>query len=914
MVPGLLVALALGLAIVGAIAWIRGDAAAAGAMLQGRMEGGAAVEGAELWVYPATDLRRPFPDQEPLVRAPVDAGGRFRVEAIPAGMPLWVAALVDADDSGGPSPGDLFAPAREPIRARPGWTVDLRLAPASIADRDSFLEAWRIATTTLRPPLQRRPGRAPLSATLAGEAASQPVFDFEATQFSPRELARAAGPQAAWAVALALLLLAAAWIAHDRAARVAAIGAAPIPDRPPPLIDRRELPTLAMLLLLGLLPRLLALGRESLELNELTYLIAGLDRRDFWHTLLETGGSAQWHAPLWRLLLKATVAPFGVAEVSARLPGALAGSLAVPFTYLLGRRLLPRPAALAAAAAVALSPLAVYYSQDVSPYGLLTALGPASLWLLVEIARRPSRARALALGTCLGLAGATHYYAVHLVPCLILFGAALLPGLPGSRSRTHFGAALALALALALLLLLPVGGLSWISSGQATELSLGYQQRVGTYFLDWDYGGALNYLLSTSLGVGFGGRIYGWGALTLAALALTGLRGRPALSGLGLCILYLAAVETLLTATLRAELYGGYYVAARYWLHFVPLLLLLVWGGLLAPPESDAGSGRRALGRVRAAAALLLCVATLNALARQQGRLDKTDLRGAARHILGHARDGDAVVVTPAAYFALPLQPYLAPESIADGSGLTQSPEWRELKRPGGAGRVLLWEPVTDLFGSTAAAAESRFVNEVWVVDVRPVLFGRPEFSFARADSACDALLGSFAERASTRFAGGVRVHHLSGARARAGTPGTDRQSLALRLGEGDGPFVRGFVPPSHVVSEGRAALSGAEIRLPWVGPRPRRLGLELGHAGAAGVAPLCEIWVDGQRAGAVQARAAWRRVVLDLPPGMPLETPGDLVIRLWPQYAATPGARGLAVVREVVLNPTPEWPGGRGS
>ena len=85
-------------------------------------------------------------------------------------------------------------------------------------------------------------------------------------------------------------------------------------------------------------------------------------------------------------------------------------------------------------------------------------------------------------------------------------------------------------------------------------------------------------------------------------------------------------------------------------------------------------------------------------------------------------RSGDAIVVTPAAYFALPLQPYLAPESIFDRSGLTQTPMWRTLVRPDSSGHLLLWEPVTDLMGSYRSAVESRFVEDVWVVDVRPLL------------------------------------------------------------------------------------------------------------------------------------------------------------------------------------------------
>ncbi len=233
---------------------------------------------------------------------------------------------------------------------------------------------------------------------------------------------------------------------------------------------------------------------------------------------------------------------------------------------------------------------------------------------------------------------------------------------------------------------------------------------------------------------------------------------------------------------------------------------------------------------------------------------------------------------------------------------------WRTLVRPDSSGHLLLWEPVTDLMGSYRSAVESRFVEDVWVVDVRPLLFGRPEFSFVRADSAVSNLLAAFESAESKGFDGGVRVHHLWGARARAGTPGIDGETWTLELGEKDGAFIRGFVPPAHVVSIGRGVPPGAEIRIPWSGFGPVELGLEIGHAMGAGASPPYEIRIDGDKVGRVRPDGGWQCFIICLPERDFTSRGEHLSILLRPLFEEAPNARGLAVLRRVVLNPGIGW------
>jgi len=84
------------------------------------------------------------------------------------------------------------------------------------------------------------------------------------------------------------------------------------------------------------------------------------------------------HPPLYYALLHFWIALFGASPLALRLLSVLAGTAAVPLLYLAGRRLAGDKAGLLAALLLALSPFAVYYSQEVRMYGLATLLGLAA--------------------------------------------------------------------------------------------------------------------------------------------------------------------------------------------------------------------------------------------------------------------------------------------------------------------------------------------------------------------------------------------------------------------------------------------------------------------------------------------------------------------------------------------------------
>jgi len=140
------------------------------------------------------------------------------------------------------------------------------------------------------------------------------------------------------------------------------------------------------------------------------------------------------YPPLHNLLLAATMRALGDSEWALRLPSSVLGVLNVAALYWLGRLAATRAAALIAAALLALSPFAIFHSQEVRMYALLalaaTLLGGCGLWLT----QRPAWPRALLAS----LAGAallySHPYGLPTWLCLVAAVALTVSG-DDARSR-----------------------------------------------------------------------------------------------------------------------------------------------------------------------------------------------------------------------------------------------------------------------------------------------------------------------------------------------------------------------------------------------------------------------------------------------------------------------------------------------
>ena len=86
------------------------------------------------------------------------------------------------------------------------------------------------------------------------------------------------------------------------------------------------------------------------------------------------------HPPLYYLLLKTWLFGVGLGAEEARFFSVAIGTALIPTIAILGQRLVDKRTGAAAAAITAVMPLAVYYSQEVRMYMLVTLLGCMSPW------------------------------------------------------------------------------------------------------------------------------------------------------------------------------------------------------------------------------------------------------------------------------------------------------------------------------------------------------------------------------------------------------------------------------------------------------------------------------------------------------------------------------------------------------
>jgi uncharacterized membrane protein len=188
----------------------------------------------------------------------------------------------------------------------------------------------------------------------------------------------------------------------------------------------RDIPILAITLF-GFALRLAFLGRQSLWYDEAFSLaVARADWPTFWAALLSDGV----HPPGYYLLLRGGLALFGAGEFGLRFPSVLAGTLAVPLIYQLGRALGSRRWGGAAGLLLVLNPFALWYAQEARMYSLLLCLIVAAGYAFWKLAARPDLRRWLGLAFVSALGFGVHYFA-------FVFSLAQFVYLVASLRRTH---------------------------------------------------------------------------------------------------------------------------------------------------------------------------------------------------------------------------------------------------------------------------------------------------------------------------------------------------------------------------------------------------------------------------------------------------------------------------------------------
>ncbi|MEO6061672.1 MAG: glycosyltransferase family 39 protein, partial [Thermoflexales bacterium] len=196
---------------------------------------------------------------------------------------------------------------------------------------------------------------------------------------------------------------------------------------------------------------------ETLCLAAILLLAAGLrfyriDAQSLWYDegnsariaersiqLILEGAAGDIHPPLYYLALSLWRGLFGASETALRSLSAACGIGIVGLAWLLGRRLFSRRIGLAAAALVAISPFAIYYSQEARMYAMLALWAALSSVWIATLATRgsagaPTRARRLAGPVVYALATAAGLYTHYAYPFVMIAQAVAL-GLAGLTDR-----------------------------------------------------------------------------------------------------------------------------------------------------------------------------------------------------------------------------------------------------------------------------------------------------------------------------------------------------------------------------------------------------------------------------------------------------------------------------------------------
>jgi 4-amino-4-deoxy-L-arabinose transferase-like glycosyltransferase len=430
------------------------------------------------------------------------------------------------------------------------------------------------------------------------------------------------------------------------------------PAESPPV----ELLILAGIVALGAILRFATIDLQSYRYDEAVTVARVLHPSLF--DTFSTVSHSESTPPLYYLVAWFWSRPFGTGEVWLRSLSALAGTASILVVYL-GARALPlsRRAGLIAAAAVAVSPVLIWFSQDARAYALVFLLTALS-FLFFARARRSRRPRDLAWWAVFSaLAIATHYFAGFVV----VAEAALLLWGPNRRA-----VAVALLPILAMgLLLAPVAieqrdhaHASWIAAQPRGERL----ERAAAKLVGSDNGNEHGKREGDPIPLGVPLLL---ALVSLGLLLALGGAAEKRAAGVAALVGGLALALTFLLALL-----GSDYVDGRNLLPvFVPLLIVIGAGF---------GVERAGLAGLALAGAFCLCGLVFTLEIDRLPRLQREDLRNAAADV-GTLRPGE-VVVTNRYAASWPLRYYLDARSAP-----SRLPPLREI----------------DLVGSKSAAEEA---------------------------------------------------------------------------------------------------------------------------------------------------------------------------------------------------------------
>jgi mannosyltransferase len=367
-------------------------------------------------------------------------------------------------------------------------------------------------------------------------------------------------------------------------------------------------PLLAGVLALTAFLAAFGLGRDSFWLDE---AFSVRTAESSWSELWDVVFRHEANMVLYYVVLHVWLV-LGDGEIAVRALSVGFAVLAVAALYALGARLFGRTHGLVAAVLLGVNPFFLEYARAGRGYTLVVLMVTLSTSLFVTAVERPSRGRWSAYAAVSALALYAHFFAA----LVLLAQAAALLWVGQREARRRGLAALGAATILGSPLLLFVvtrdsGQIDWLRAPSPLDLFVVVLDFAGrSLFL------ALIFLLLAAFVISLALRRRGRGERWRLVLVA--------------CWLVVPITVSFGVSYLKPVFFSRYLVVC------LPALALCASVGLLA-------ERRRLVSALAVTAVVLLSLAQVRALYRDGGA-NSEDWRGAAEHVLAHARQGDGIV------------------------------------------------------------------------------------------------------------------------------------------------------------------------------------------------------------------------------------------------------------------------------
>ncbi len=432
---------------------------------------------------------------------------------------------------------------------------------------------------------------------------------------------------------------------------------------------------LAAIIFTGTLSRIYRLAENSLWLDEASsYHLAKQGVTGvvdiLWHTWIVHD------APLF-LWLTCLFMKFGDSEWVLRMPSMLAGVIAIPVLYLLGRELMDRAVGLLAAALLSISVFHIYYSQEARVYALFFLLSLLSTYYYLKLLRTETNRDWFYYGLFTLLLMYSHYYSFWIISAQI--ASFLVAKLLFDQSRRLAQRVRKLKAMAVTLAALAVSFLPWLP--EVKNLStVGYDYHCPSLF-SYEYIRDIKYVLAGVSPLGF---IY-FVLFACGCLCLYKKKKRAELFYFLFILIYSTVFINLQLTSVKM------FMATRYFIFLIAPFLLLVASGAVYMYRSMPGPRKR----IAAAVLLFVLFVQLQALfAYYQngfvaGIFAKRDWRLLKRELI--QADHQLVIVPLPFFFIKPLAYYFRGEEERVLFANIQERHFEDLQRMIGGCNVVNW-------------------------------------------------------------------------------------------------------------------------------------------------------------------------------------------------------------------------------